>query len=446
MGRLFGTDGVRGVANVDLTPELALALGRALVAVLKDDERRPSVVIGRDPRWSGEVLEAALVAGITSAGGDAVTVGVLPTPGVAFITPATGAAAGAVISASHNPVGDNGIKFFNHEGFKLTDEQEDRLEGLLGRDDLPRPRGIDIGRRYSDHGAVARYVSHLTGAAETDLSGLRIVVDGANGAASSIGPQVYRQLRADVVTINCAPDGANINREAGSTHPEVLQAAVQDSGADVGVAHDGDADRVIAVTGDGALVDGDVILAILARHRKESGALREDTVVTTVMTNLGFKKAMRELDVEVLETAVGDRYVLEAMRERRLVLGGEQSGHIIQLDEATTGDGLLSAVKLLSVVKHSGQDLDGLSQVMTRLPQVLVNIAVSDRGALEDADDVWAAVAAEEGKLGEDGRVLVRPSGTEPLVRVMVEAPTDEDAQASADRIAAVVREVLNPA
>ena len=446
MGRLFGTDGVRGVANVDLTPELALALGRALVAVLKDDERRPSVIIGRDPRWSGEVLESALVAGITSAGGDAVTVGVLPTPGVAYITPATGAAAGAVISASHNPVGDNGIKFFNDAGFKLTDEQEDRLEALLDRDDLPRPRGIDIGRRYSDHGAVARYVAHLTGAAETDLSGLRIVVDGANGAASSIGPQVYRQLRADVVTINCAPDGANINRASGSTYPEILQAAVAEYGADVGVAHDGDADRVIAVTRDGDIVDGDVILAILARHRKERGTLRDDTVVTTVMTNLGFKKAMAELGIEVIETAVGDRYVLEALRERELVLGGEQSGHIIQLDEATTGDGLLSAVKLLSVVKHSGQDLAALTQVMTRLPQVLVNVEVADREALGGADPVWAAVEAEEGKLGEDGRVLVRPSGTEPLVRVMVEAPTDEDAQASADRIASVVREALNPA
>ncbi|HEX9889310.1 MAG TPA: phosphoglucosamine mutase [Nitriliruptorales bacterium] len=447
MGRLFGTDGVRGIGNVDLTPELALHLGRALVGVLREEgERRPTILVGRDPRWSGEMLEAALVAGITSAGGDAVTLGVLPTPAVAYLTARGGARAGAMISGSHNPVQDNGIKFFGPEGFKLTDDEEDRLEALIDSGAAPRPTGTNVGRSLRDPAAVARYVEHLVVTSEESLAGIKVVVDGAHGAASGVAPQVYRQLGADVVTVNCSPDGSNINEHAGSEYPDVICEAVVAHGADVGVSHDGDADRLIAATHEGGEVDGDVILAILARARKYRGTLAHDTVVTTVMTNLGFRQAMQRLQIEVVETQVGDRYVLEVMRERDLILGGEQSGHIIQLDHATTGDGILAAVNLLSVLRTTGVSLRELTGVMQRLPQVLVNVRVRDRDGLEDADDVWAAVEAEQDKLGGDGRVLVRPSGTEPLVRVMVEAGSDDDARGSAERIAGVVSSVLGAA
>jgi phosphoglucosamine mutase len=444
VGAIFGTDGTRGKANEDLTPELALDLGRALVTVLHGGgDRRPTVVIGRDPRWSGEMLEAALVAGVTSAGGDALCVGVLPTPGVAHLTASSEAAAGAMISASHNPVGDNGIKFFGAEGFKLSDEQEAELEAIVAEGRARRPLGIQIGRRLTDPAAVARYVEHLAGSVEVDLSGLRIVVDGANGAASSVAPQVYRHLGAQVTTIHCDPDGANINDHAGSTYPGEVRAAVLEHGADVGISHDGDADRLIAATHEGAEVDGDVILAILARDMHHHGTLRDDAVVTTVMTNLGFRHAMDGLGIEVVETRVGDRYVLEAMRARGLNLGGEQSGHLIDLDHATTGDGVLSAVRLLSVVRSTGATLTELAQVMTRLPQVLVNVAGVDKDRLDAASAVWDVVRAEEARLGDGGRILLRPSGTEPLVRVMAEAETQGDAQGAVDVIADAVRDHL---
>ena len=444
MGMIFGTDGARGGANRELTPELALALGRALVTLLHTGgERRPTVVVGRDPRWSGEMLEAALVAGVTSAGGDALCVGVLPTPGVAHLTARSGAAAGAMISASHNPVGDNGIKFFGAEGFKLTDAQETALETIVAEQTARRPTGTDIGRRLSDPSAIARYIEHLASTADVDLSGLRVVVDGANGAASSVAPQVYRHLGAEVFTLNCTPDGANINEQAGSTYPEVIRAAVLERGADVGISHDGDADRLIAATHDGAEVDGDVILAILARYQHLQGTLAQDTVVTTVMTNLGFKQAMEGMGIEVVETRVGDRYVLEAMLERELNLGGEQSGHLIDLDHATTGDGVLSAVRLLSVVRATGTPLKELARVMTRLPQILVNVRGVDRDRLAATDPVWEAVRAEEARLGGSGRVLLRPSGTEPLIRVMAEAETEDDAQHAVDVIADAVRDHL---
>lgn len=444
MGAIFGTDGTRGRANVDLTPELALDLGRALVTLLHaGGEHRPTIVIGRDPRWSGEMLEAALVAGITSAGGDALCVGVLPTPGVAHLTARSGAAAGAMISASHNPVGDNGIKFFGSQGFKLSDEEEAALEAIVAERRALRPVGTHIGRRLTDQAAVARYVEHLAASVAVDLSGLRIVVDGANGAASSVAPQVYRHLGAEVTTIHCSPDGANINDHAGSTYPGEVRAAVLEHGADVGISHDGDADRLIAATHEGAEVDGDVILAILARQMHHEGTLNDDAVVTTVMTNLGFKRAMDGLGIEVVETKVGDRYVLEAMRERGLNLGGEQSGHLIDLDHATTGDGVLSAVRLLSVLRSTGATLAELSRVMARLPQVLVNVAGVDKDRLDAADAVWEAVRAEEARLGGGGRVLLRPSGTEPLVRVMAEAETLEDAQRAVDVIADAVRDHL---
>ncbi len=444
MGRIFGTDGTRGVANVDQTPELALALGRALVTVLHEEgEKRPSIVVGRDPRWSGEMLEAALVAGITSAGGDAVMVGVLPTPAVAHLTARSSAAAGAMISASHNPVGDNGIKFFGPSGFKLTDDEERQLEDIVDAGTGRRPVGVRIGRRLTDPAAVSRYIEHVALTVDVDLSGLRVVVDGANGAASSVAPQVYRQLGAEVTAIHCAPDGANINDGCGSTYPAVVRAAVLERGADAGISHDGDADRLIAATHEGGEVDGDVILAILARQMHHAGTLASDTVATTVMTNLGFKRAMEQLGIDVVQTAVGDRYVLEAMLERGLNLGGEQSGHVIDLDRATTGDGILTAVRLLSVVRSTGATLKELGGVMRRLPQVLVNVAGVAKGRLDDADAVWEVVRAEEDRLGTGGRVLVRPSGTEDLIRVMVEAETEPEARLAGDRIAGAVRDHL---
>ena len=444
MAKVFGTDGVRGEANRELTPELAVQLGQALVTVLEEEgNTRPSILVGRDPRWSGEMLEAALTAGITSAGGDAVHLGVLPTPAVAHLTAHGGAAAGAMISASHNPVGDNGIKFFGASGYKLTDEEEARLEEIVATGEVRRPTGTAIGRRLRDSAAVARYVQHLVSITDVDLTGLRIVVDGANGAASQVAPQVYRQLGATVTTVNCQPDGSNINEHAGSTYPDVIREAVIEHSADAGISHDGDADRLIAATHQGAEVDGDVILAILARQGHHTGTLKHDAVVTTVMTNLGFKRAMKGLGIDVVETRVGDRYVLEAMLERDLNLGGEQSGHVISLDHATTGDGVLTAVRLLSVVRSTGASLEDLTTVMTRLPQVLVNVDSVDRDGLHDCVPVQEAIRAEEDRLGDDGRVLVRPSGTEPVIRVMVEAETEDDAQSSADRIADAVRDHL---
>ncbi len=444
MGRIFGTDGIRGRANEDLTPELALALGRALVTVLTEEgDRRPSVLIGRDPRWSGEMLDAALTAGITSAGGDAISVGVLPTPAVAHLTNHSSAAAGAMISASHNPVGDNGIKFFGPDGYKLSDDEEDRLEQVVENDSGRRPRGTDIGRRLRDPAAVARYIEHLSGIVDVDLTGLRVVVDGANGAASSVAPQVYRQLGAEVIEIHCRPDGSNINEQAGSTYPDEICRAVLEHNADAGISHDGDADRLIAATHEGGEVDGDAILAVLAREMHHHGTLEGDAVATTVMTNLGFKHAMSALGIDVVQTKVGDRYVLEAMREHGLNLGGEPSGHLISLDHATTGDGILSAVRLLSIVRSTGASLKELATVMTRLPQVLVNVEGVDRGGLPDAAAVWEVVHGEEERLGDDGRVLLRPSGTEPVIRVMAEAPTQQDAQGAVDRIADAVRDHL---
>jgi phosphoglucosamine mutase len=444
MGELFGTDGVRGVANAELTPELALSLGRALVGVLRESgTSRPAVLVGRDPRWSGPLLEAAITAGIASAGGDAITVGVLPTPGVAYLTSISDAAAGVVISASHNPVGDNGVKVFGADGYKFDDAGEARMEELAAADDGHRPTGTDVGRIIADHSRTSAYVEHVVGAAEGDLSGLRVVVDGANGAASHIAPLIYRRLGAEITAIHCDPDGANINDGCGSTYPDVVTRAVADRGADVGLSHDGDADRLIAATHDGQEIDGDHMLAILAVDRKGRGTLPKDTVVTTVMTNLGFKRSMNREGIDVLETQVGDRFVLEAMREHGCVLGGEQSGHLIQLDHATTGDGILTAVKLLSVVRERGEPLAELSRVMERLPQVLINVEVSEKDRLESEDAVWEAVAEEERRLGDDGRVLVRASGTEPVVRVMVEATSQDEAETTTERIADTVRDRL---
>ena len=451
MGKLFGTDGVRGLANADLTPELALTLGRAAVGVLRaggaQGAGRPLVVVGRDPRASGELLESALVAGICSAGGDALLAGVVPTPAVAFLARHYRAAAGVVISASHNPMPDNGIKFFGPHGFKLPDAVEERIEGALAvaDQDAPRPTGRGVGRVRHAADAADAYLAHLLQDLP-DLGRLEVVVDCANGAASAVGPEAYRRAGARVLAVGAEPDGENVNDGVGSTHPERLQAEVTRAGAAVGLSHDGDADRLIAVDERGAVVDGDVLLAIAALDERARGGLPTGTVVTTVMTNLGFRRAMAAHGIQVVQTAVGDRYVLEAMRAGGHTLGGEQSGHVIFLDRATTGDGILTGLHLLSILARSGRPLSELATVMRRLPQVLVNIRVADRAGLAGAAAIWRAVAEEEARLGDRGRVLVRASGTEPLVRVMVEADTEDDAGAVAGRLAEVVAAQLGRA
>lgn len=437
----FGTDGVRGLANAEVGPDLALRLGRAIVAVLAEEgHTRPAILIGRDPRWSGGMLEAALIAGVTSAGGDAITVGVIPTAAVAYLTATGDAAAGVMISASHNSMPDNGLKVFGSDGFKLTDEEESRLEHLLDTGVDRYPTGLGVGRSRQDASGVSRYVSAVVAEADVDLDGMHVVVDGANGAAASVAPMVYRQLGAKVTTIGGVPDPERINDGVGSTYPEVVCEAVVEHGAAIGISHDGDADRLITAAADGTEVDGDVILAILAADARDEGVLAGDAVATTVMTNLGFHQAMERLDIGVVTTRVGDRYVLEAMRRDGLVLGGEQSGHLIQLDRCTTGDGLRSAVRLLRAMDRAGAPLAELATIMQRLPQVLVNVAGIDKDRLGDSEAVANVIAAVEADLGDDGRVLVRPSGTEPVVRVMVEAPSEDAAQAAADRIAGAVR------
>jgi phosphoglucosamine mutase len=389
------------------------------------------------------MLEAALVAGVTSAGGDVIGVGVMPTPGVAFLTAETVSAdAGAMISASHNPVEDNGIKFFGPQGGKLTDAEEDRIEQFMQLVADDRPVGAHIGRFRRDHELLVRYVDHLVAASDVGLSDLHVVVDCANGAASNVAPFVLRRLGATVEVINAKPDGANINAGCGSTHPDVICDAVVAAGADIGLSHDGDADRLIAADHTGAVVDGDVILGILAADRQRNGGL--DTVVTTVMTNLGFTLAMKALGIEVIQTKVGDRYVREAMLAGGHPIGGEQSGHIILTDYATTGDGVLTAVRLLSVLARSRTTLHELATVMRRMPQVLRNVSGVDRERLDDAEAVWRAVDAESSALGDNGRVLVRASGTEPVVRVMVEADTEGRAAEVADRLVKVVDDELS--
>lgn len=443
MGQYFGTDGVRGVANEEITPELALGIGRALVRTLREEGApRPRVIVGRDPRASGEMLESAVVAGICSAGGDAAVLDVLPTPGVAYLTSTLGADAGVMISASHNPVADNGIKLIGPTGHKLTDAEEERVEELLQRFDSDRPTGTRIGRKRHVPGAVEAYIAHLVAAADgLDLRDLHVVVDCANGAASIVAPTVLRRLGAKVTAIAAIPDGTNINDGVGSNHPDHLAKAVVANAADIGIAHDGDADRIVACTADGDIIDGDQILAILAAHAHRTDGL--DGVVTTVMTNLGFMQAMEGLGIDVLQAKVGDRYVLEEMQRSGYRLGGEQSGHLISTAHATTGDGVLSAVLLLRAMAEQDASLADLATIMTRLPQVMVNVRGVDKSALHGATAVWDAVAAAEADLGEAGRVLLRPSGTEPIVRVMVEASTMTEAQQRADALADVVRQAL---
>jgi len=443
MDRLFGTDGIRGLANADLTPELAFSVAVAAAEVLAAVQQtgRSLALVGRDSRASGEMLEAAVIAGLTSAGVDVLRCGVIPTPGLAFLTADSDADLSIMLSASHNPMPDNGIKIFARGGHKLPDDIEEIIEARVRRpaDDRVRPVGPDVGRALDDALGAARYREHLLSSLPTQLEGLTLVVDCANGAASSHAARVYSDSGATVHMIGDAPDGLNINDGCGSTELGPLQQAVLDLGADLGIAHDGDADRCLAVDAEGQIVDGDAILAICAIGLHESGRLAQDTVVATVMSNLGFLKAMAAAGITVHTTAVGDRHVLDALRTEGLSLGGEQSGHVIFSEYATTGDGMLTGLMLASRMAATGQSVAELASVVTRLPQVLLNVAVMDRSAVAESADVMDAVRVAQDELGDSGRVLLRPSGTEQLVRVMVEAPTQDQADAVAQRIAAVV-------
>ncbi len=446
MGRLFGTDGVRGLANDTLTAELALDLSVAAAHVLADAGafagKRPLAVVGRDTRISGQFLEAAVVAGLASAGVDVLLLGVVPTPGVAYLTDKLGAELGVMLSASHNAMPDNGIKFLAKGGVKLDDALEVAIEKRL-RDPWKRPTGGDVGRVWTHDLAVADYSAHLVSTLNGPLTGLKVVLDCAEGAASEVGPRALGEAGADVISIHNDPDGLNINENCGSTHLADLQAAVLKHGADAGFALDGDADRCLAVDASGEVVDGDQILAILALSLREQGRLVKDTVVATVMSNLGFVQAMQGAGVGVRQTKVGDRYVLEAMRVSGYNLGGEQSGHVIMSDHATTGDGILTALHVLERMARTGSTLAELAGVMTRLPQVLLNVPGVDKGRTDDDAVLAAAVCEEEAALQGRGRILLRPSGTEALVRVMVEAPSAHEARGVAERLATVVKAQL---
>ena len=446
MANLFGTDGVRGLANGVLTAELALDLSVAAAHVLADrgefSGHRPLAVVGRDTRISGQFLEAAVVAGLASAGVDVLLLGVLPTPGVAYLTGALGADLGVMLSASHNAMPDNGIKFLARGGVKLDDAIEDAIEARM-REEWQRPTGGDVGRVTVHETAVQEYVDHLVSTTTKPLAGLRVVLDCAEGAASDAGPAALEAAGASVTAIHAQPDGLNINEGCGSTHLDNLRAAVVKDGAHVGFALDGDADRCLAVDAEGNVVDGDQILCILAASLKEQGRLAGDTVVATVMSNLGFNRAMAAAGINVVSTKVGDRYVLEAMKASGYSLGGEQSGHVIMSEHATTGDGVLTALHLLERMAVTGQSIASLAAAMTRLPQVLVNVKGVDKDRCDSDEVLLAAVEGATAALGDEGRVLLRASGTEPLVRVMVEATSETEAQAVADKLADVVRERL---
>ncbi|HYY11084.1 MAG TPA: phosphoglucosamine mutase [Kineosporiaceae bacterium] len=446
MGRLFGTDGVRGTANRDVTAELALDLAVAAAHVLGEvgafAGHRPRAVVGRDPRASGEFLAAAVVAGLASAGVDVDDAGVLPTPAVAGLVADTGADLGVMLSASHNPMPDNGIKFFAKGGHKLPDDVEDAIESRLG-EDWERPTGAAVGRVRPLADATDRYVARLLSTLPGRLDGLKVVVDCAHGAASTAAPRALREAGAEVVVIGAEPDGLNINDGYGSTHLGPLKEAVVASGAHAGIAHDGDADRCLAIDAEGREVDGDQIMGVLAVAFRERGALREDTLVTTVMSNLGLRLAMEHEGIRTVQTAVGDRYVLEEMRRCGYTLGGEQSGHVVMLEHATTGDGLLTGLHLLARVAQTGSSLADLAAFVQRLPQVLVNVPGVDKARAHTDEALAEAVAKAEAELGSTGRVLLRPSGTEPLVRVMVEAADTEHASRVAGHLAGVVQERL---
>lgn len=444
MGRLFGTDGVRGVANRELTAELALALGSAAARHLASAPApgRRVAVIGRDPRASGEMLEAAVIAGLTSQGVDALRVGVLPTPAVAYLTGAYDADFGVMISASHNPMPDNGIKIFGPGGHKLDDGTEEQIEALLDTDPGSRPVGAGIGRVIDAEDADDRYLRHLSKASTLRLDGLTVVVDCAHGAASAVAPRAYRAAGARVIAINADPNGLNINDNCGSTHLDSLRAAVVAHRADLGLAHDGDADRCLAIDAEGNLVDGDHIMVVLATAMHEAGELASKTLVTTVMSNLGLHLAMRSAGITVRTTGVGDRYVVEELRAGDYSLGGEQSGHIVMPALGSTGDGIVTGLRLMTRMAQTGSSLAELASAMQTLPQVLINVTVADKD-IAAAPAVQTAVGQAEAELGDTGRILLRPSGTEPMIRVMVEAPEKEIAQRVATRVAEAVSDAL---
>ena len=443
---LFGTDGIRGLANVDLTAELALdvavAAAHILVESLGDKSKRPHAIVGQDSRASGEFLEAAVVAGLTSAGVDVYRVGVLPTPAIAFLVAESGADLGVMISASHNPAPDNGIKLFARGGEKLPDSLEAAIEARMG-EPWQRPTGAHVGRVIEDASAREKYIAHLLNSLDVSLAGIKVVVDCANGAASFVAPVALEKAGATVIAIANKPDGLNINDGVGSTHLDFLRDAVLKNKADIGIAHDGDADRCLAIDAAGNVIDGDFILAILAQGFKSRGKLNEATVVATVMSNLGFLIAMKDAGINVVKTAVGDRYVLENMLENKYTLGGEQSGHIIMREFAGTGDGLLTALQLIAEMARSKKSLQELSKIMNRFPQVLINVSGVAKEKLDSSTAIKAAVTKYEAELGDAGRILLRASGTESLVRVMVEAQSDNIAKEIAEKLAAVVKEEL---
>ena len=442
MGKYFGTDGVRGIANEGLTPELAFKLGRfGGYTLLEKGEEHPRVLVGRDTRISGEMLESALVAGLLSIGAEVMRLGVISTPGVAYLTKEMEANAGVMISASHNPVEDNGIKFFGPDGFKLTDEQENEIEALLDSDEdtLPRPTGVSVGTISDYFEGGQKYLSYLKSTIDTDFEGLKIGLDGAHGSTYHLGPYLFGDLEADTATVGSNPDGTNINAEVGSTHPEKLQALVKEEECDFGLAFDGDGDRIIAVDENGEIVDGDKIMFILAQSLKEKGQLKDNTVVSTVMSNLGFYKAIEANGMKSDKTKVGDRYVVAEMRQGGYSLGGEQSGHIVMMDYNTTGDGLLTGIHLAAIIKESGKKLSELAAQVETFPQELVNVRVNDKHNVTNNEAVKEIMNDVEDRIAGNGRILVRASGTEPLVRVMVEAETEELAAQYSKEIAKVV-------
>ncbi len=450
MARLFGTDGVRGEANIGLCPELAYRMGRAAALYFgekAEGERRPVIVIGRDTRLSGSMFENALAAGICSAGGQVVQIGVIPTPGIAYLAQQLGAVCGIVVSASHNPFGDNGIKFFGGDGYKLPDAVEDEIEKLVTaieqEDIFTRSFGKKIGFVEHRPELIERYIGYLRSTAACRLDGLRVVLDCANGAASAVMPRLLEELGCDLRVINKTPNGVNINDACGSTHLDRLQSAVLKYGADIGIAHDGDADRCLCVDEKGSVLDGDHILVICALAMKETGTLKNDTVVSTVMANIGFHQALKKAGIKVEVTGVGDRYVLENMRANGHNIGGEQSGHIIFSDFATTGDGLITATQVLCALVKSGKKASELNGLMTSYPQLLVNVRVQSKEGWDGNHQIMEAIAAGEKALGDRGRILIRPSGTEPLIRVMAEGPDPNELEQVCNSIADVIREEI---
>lgn len=439
MGKFFGTDGVRGVANKDLTPELAFKLGWAATTYFGRDHEKPVIVIGRDTRISGHMLEAALAAGICSAGGQAILLSVVPTPAVAYLAGKLNAQAGVVISASHNPYPDNGIKFFAGNGYKLSDAVEDELEELvLGcNEEMQRPVGDKIGTITQHHDLLKQYIDYLVGTVDVNFKGLKLVVDCANGAAYEVAPVVYKRLGAEVIVINNHPTGTNINDKCGSTHLEQLQEAVIKHKADFGIAHDGDADRCLAVDENGEIIDGDQMMVICALDLMAQNKLKDNTLVATVMSNIGLYQAIKKAGGRVEVAGVGDRYVLELMQEKSFILGGEQSGHVIFAEHSTTGDGVLTALQVIASLKRSGKSMSELAAVMTRYPQLLVNVRVASKEGWEENEAITKAIQQGEKELSEQGRILVRPSGTEQLIRVMAEGP-------DMDKLERIVHQIAN--